>query len=305
MTKTISVSLASVLVLVVLVLFAGVAVASHSWSKYHWDLSTADTTENPLRIGDNLTSTTWKGSLVLASDDWNESVIKNQVVTGSSNANCDPTLGQVEVCNNTYGQNGWLGIAQVWAYRGKDGHIAQAIVKLNDTYFNTAPYNTTPWRNLVMCQEVGHTFGLGHQDENFVNTNLGTCMDYTNDPDGLVNGQLNNEHPNTHDFDMLRDIYAHLNGSSVDDGTNDTGKRGKGNGRNRSTRGSTFGEEREWGTPVAQDASGRNSRYVRDLGNRMELITHVLWVPGDSEGVHDHDHDDARAQRANNRSSLR
>jgi hypothetical protein len=40
-----------------------------------------------------------------------------------------------------------------------------------------------------MCQEVGHTFGLDHQDENFNNTNLGTCMDYTNDPS-------TNQHPN-------------------------------------------------------------------------------------------------------------
>lgn len=37
-------------------------------------------------------------------------------------------------------------------------------------------------RCLVTCQEVGHTFGLDHRDENFDNGNLGTCMDYTNDP---------------------------------------------------------------------------------------------------------------------------
>ena len=29
-------------------------------------------------------------------------------------------------------------------------------MKLNDSYFNSAPYNTTVWRSLVMCQEVGH-----------------------------------------------------------------------------------------------------------------------------------------------------
>ena len=52
--------------------------------------------------------------------------------------------------------------------------------EVNDTYFNTAKYNTPVWRNLVMCQEVGHTLGLDHQDEIFDNVNLGTCMDYTN-----------------------------------------------------------------------------------------------------------------------------
>ena len=69
-------------------------------------------------------------------------------------------------------------------------------MKLNDTYFNTSTYNTEAWRNLVSCQEVGHTFGLDHQDENFNNPNLGTCMDYTNDPSS-------NQHPNQHDYDHL------------------------------------------------------------------------------------------------------
>ena len=57
-----------------------------------------------------------------------------------------------------------------------------------------------------MCQEVGHTFGLAHQDENFSNANLGTCMDYTSNPVGPPS----NEHPNTHDYDQLVTIYSHL-----------------------------------------------------------------------------------------------
>ena len=61
---------------------------------------------------------------------------------------------------------------------------AKAVAKMNDTYHDAAPYNRDGWRDMVMCQEVGHTFGLGHQDENFSNGNLGTCMDYTSDPDG-------------------------------------------------------------------------------------------------------------------------
>ena len=79
---------------------------------------------------------------------------------------CKATAGRIEVCNSTYGKNGWLGIAQIWL---SGGHISQGTVKLNDTYFKTAQYNTTAWRNLVSCQEVGHTFGLDHQDENFSN----------------------------------------------------------------------------------------------------------------------------------------
>ena len=85
---------------------AGIVLADHSWSKYHWDLSTAETLENQLKLGDNVSSM-WDGSLSAASVDWNASVIKNAVVAGTSNANCDPTLERVEVCNGSYGEKGW------------------------------------------------------------------------------------------------------------------------------------------------------------------------------------------------------
>jgi hypothetical protein len=75
---------------------------------------------------------------------------------------------------------------------------------MNDTYFNQAPYNTPEERNHVMCQEVGHTFGLGHQDES--GADLGTCMDYSQ--------SLNSQHPNQHDYEQLEIIYAHLDGTS-------------------------------------------------------------------------------------------
>ena len=49
--------------------------------------------------------------------------------------------------------------------------------KVNDFYYAQDFYNNAPWRQLVMCQAVGHIFGLAHQDETFDNANLGTCMD--------------------------------------------------------------------------------------------------------------------------------
>ena len=89
----------------------------------------------------------------------------------------------------------------------------QGTTKVNDSYFNTAAYNKPAWRYLVMCQEVGHTFGLDHQDETKTNANLGTCMDYTNDPDGGAGGASatdpSNEQPNQHDYDQLVSIYTH------------------------------------------------------------------------------------------------
>lgn len=260
--------------LILFILGSDIVFADHAWSKYHWNLSTAETLENPLILGDNL-APTWQGHLAEASLDWNDSVLKNTVALGASNANCDPTLGQVEVCSGAYGENGWLGIAQVWIYRGKDGHIAQSIVKLNDTYFAWPQYNTSIWKDFVMCQEIGHTFGLNHQDEAFGNANLGTCMDYTNDP-ARDDGAGANLQPNAHDYAMLESIYAHLNGSSGSPGGGKGG--GKGKPALPAQAQGALNTPAEWGLAVAQDTQGRDSEFVRNLGNGIEVVTHVLWT---------------------------
>ncbi|PCI29966.1 hypothetical protein COB55_01135 [Candidatus Wolfebacteria bacterium] len=262
---------------------AGTVSANHAWGKYHWDISTADSTISPLELGDNL-STVWGSSLTGASIDWNLSVLKNQISAGASNADCDPTSGRVEICNGEYGDNGWLGIASVWATRGKSNHIVQGVVKVNDTYFNTPSYNTDAWRNLVMCQEIGHTFGLDHQDEAFNNANLGTCMDYTNDPDGTILGQLDNQHPNQHDYDMMTEMHSHLNST---DGGGGGGKPDKGNGGgNGGGKGKPadvgshidFDDPSSWGRAIAQDASGKDSLFEKNLGNGRVVVTHVTWI---------------------------
>lgn len=259
---------------------AGTVNANHSWGKYHWDISTEQSIVNPLKIGDNLTLN-WSANLATASEDWNLSVLKNQVVAGGSNANCDPTSGRIEVCNGEYGDNGWLGIASIWATRGKDNHITQGVVKLNDTYFNIPKYNTESWRNFVMCQEIGHQFGLNHQDENFSNDNLGTCMDYTSDPTGTfgTNGTLNNEHPNKHDYDEMVSIYAHLNESGS--GSGDGNGSGKGNGKGKPVdvgANIDLNNPSSWGKAIKQDANGKDSLFKRDIGNGTTLITHVIWA---------------------------
>ena len=170
--------------------------------------------------------------------------------------------GTVQVCNATYGNNGWLGIAQVWV---SGTHITQGTVKLNDTYFNTPTYNTSAWRNLVMCQEVGHTLGLDHQDENFTNANLGTCMDYTNNPG-------TNQHPNAHDYAQLETIYSHLdNTTTVAATTAATG--------NPSEDRAADGNPGEWGQLVRGSENPRAvAAYRRDLGNNEEVFTFVIFA---------------------------
>lgn len=189
------------------VYIAAPAEASHSWGTYHWARQA-----NPfnLKLGDNVTSA-WDAYLNEASADWTQSAVLNtSVVVGtvSNVKRCSPTTGRVEVCNASYGFNGWLGIAGISL---SGGHIVSGYVKLNDSYFNSSTYNKPEWRRMVTCQEIGHTFGLAHQDENQTNANLGTCMDYTSRP----LGPPSNEHPDAHDFDQLVTIYGHLDGTTT------------------------------------------------------------------------------------------
>lgn len=233
-----------------------VALANHSWGGYHWAR-----TANPLvlKIGDNV-SAGWDSYLATASTDWSTStVLDTTVVPGLAKPkNCRATAGRVEVCNSKYGKNGWLGIASIWI---SGTHITQGTVRLNDTYFATAKYNTPAWKNLVACQEIGHTLGLDHQDEIFDNLNLGTCMDYTNDPS-------TNQHPNLHDYEMLEIIYEHLD--SFTSATNTVASRGN---KNVDTENPS-----EWGKSIRTSRDGKSSLFERNLGNGEKLFTFVIWA---------------------------
>ena len=146
------------------------ASATNAWSKYHWERTETDAAGEPLPLaltfGDNVW-TRWDDHLGDATADWNASaVLSNAVVAGAATnptTTCTPTTGNVEVCAQDYGANGWLGVAGIWITRGKDKHITRGYVKLNDYYFNQTKYDTADCRQLVTCQEVGHTFGRRRQ----------------------------------------------------------------------------------------------------------------------------------------------
>lgn len=263
--------LAATIIVSVLAVIPTSTEAYHAWGAYHWAR-----TANPftLKLGDNV-DTKWDPYLREAASDWSTvpanlnypDVLDAVVVSGSSNPrNCRATAGRVEVCNSRYGNNGWLGLAQIWI---SGSHITAGVAKMNDTYFNTTSYNTPAWRRLVMCQEVAHTFGLGHQDENFGPPNLGSCMDYTSDPDGGGAYGPSNEHPNAHDFEQLALIYGHLDSTST---------------ISQGVTGSPFGVEApndpaDFGRPTGpRDPFGRSIYFERDLGNGRRLLTHVFWV---------------------------
>lgn len=246
------------LLLALLTLGPGEVFATHSWGPYHWAR-----TANPfnLKLGDNVSSA-WDSYLATASSDWSQStVLDTTIVAGATRANCRATNGRVEVCNKTYGNNGWLGIASIWVNSGS--HITQGTVKVNDTYFNTSTYNTTGWRSLVMCQEIGHTLGLDHQDANFDNPPITphTCMDYfVPDPNEVV-------HPNQHDYDELGIIYSHLDSTTTLGQTiSSPGNKGD------------VADADDAGQALGKDGKGHTSLYERDLGNGEKLLTFVLWA---------------------------
>ena len=228
-----------------LAIAAAPAAANHSWGGYHWAR-----TANPftVKLGDNVSSA-WDSYLTGASSDWSANLwgnpVRTTVVTGSTTGRkCRATVGRVEVCDAAYGRNGWLGLASIWP---NGTHITQGTVKLNDTYYSSGFYNTPVWRAAVTCQEIGHTFGLDHQDES--GADFHTCMDYASNPDA------DNTHPNRHDYEMLASIYAHLDSST--------------------TIGAAVGSSGRGLERVDDDL------WVEDLGHGRKRFVHVYWVDHD------------------------
>ncbi len=248
-----------------LALSSDVARADHSWTNpntgnpYHWAR-----TSNPftLKLGDNVSSA-WDSYLVTSSADWSAStVLDTSIVTGQGRKNCSAVTGTAQVCNKKYGFNGWLGVAEIWV---SGDHIVKGRTRMNDTYFNTSTYNSPAWRQFVMCQEVGHLFGLDHQDEDFNNPDIipETCMDYTRVPAG-------NGHPNAHDYDQLEAIYAHLDSTTTVASAAASSRFG--------FDGDDDSEGRDFGQSIRARKDGRANVFIKELRGGTKVITHVFWA---------------------------
>ena len=271
--------LLSVLLVAALPLFG-----NHAWSNYHWRRTAAQVTP-PVTM--NLTGA-WPAYAERVMTDWNaSSVVESPWSFGalSQRDRCTSANGQIEVCNESYGQFGWLGKAGITL---KSGHISKAYTKLNDTYFATTMYDTPPWRRLVFCQEVGHNYGLGHVNEDMYDLNTGSCMDYTNDPSGLLgtNGPLSNEYPNAHDYAMLEQIYAHADSIVLpfDEMTADATR--------PTTMVESMNKAEQWGEPIAFDPQGRPTTFFLRTGPNHDgphpgkpimdgELLDVFWAPFD------------------------
>lgn len=179
-----------------------------SWNGYHW----ARTGLLSLQTV-NRTSSAWTDYFAPALTGWSAASQFDMVGSrGTYSSSCNPVFATIQVCNGSYGSNGWLGYANVWL---SGGHIVQATVRLNDSYFSSARYNTPAWRSSVLCQELGHTIGLAHNNTIRSDLNTGSCMDYSNDPDGGTTYGASNVVPGSMDFDGLNIIYAHQDSTQL------------------------------------------------------------------------------------------
>lgn len=254
------------------VALASTASANHSWGGYHWAR-----TSNPftIKLGDNV-SGLWDGMLVTASSDWSQStVLDTMVVAGRAKPrSCRPTSGQVEVCSTNYGNTGWLGLAQIWVTGGT--HITQGVVKNNDYYFGSSSYqyNNTAEMQHVICQEIGHTFGLDHQDES--GASLNTCMDYYHNTGA---SDTKSTHPNAGDDDELRCIYdPAVTGQTLSSGGHTC--TGTGHLDSFSTVGGGLGSLPDAVPSFSPAWQVGPSTYEKNLPNGDKLVTWVIWVDG-------------------------
>lgn len=242
--------------------------ASHSWGNppYHWAR-----TSNPLvlKLGNN-TNTSWTDRLKQTSSDWStpasagapSSPLTTLVVTGqTTSTTCSAVRGTTQVCNRAYGSTGWLGVARIWL---SGGHIIQGTAKVNDTYFNLSTYNNVNEKQHVMCQEVAHTFGLGHTSTNGSSQN--TCMDYFSNTGKNATSTLSTK-PNSHDFEELTEIYWHSD--SINTATSSAAL--------AAAAAVVSDDPNSWGELKSQSPNHQNSIYERSF-NGIKILTHVYWT---------------------------
>lgn len=271
-----------------LTLGTGLVHAEHSWSSYHWARTSPVFT---LALGDNL-SQGWRALLLQTSYDWNNPTLVGpglttplltEVITGRAGSKCRAVAGTTQVCNSTYGNRGWLGLATI--YLNANGHIIRGLAKMNDTYFNMSRYNNPNEKLHVMCQEVAHTFGLTHQSE--TGESLDSCMDYFSNTGVNASSTLSTG-PNAHDFEELNSIYGHL------DTIDTTAAQRSSSGTAAAIESSE--EPNSWGKLMSQSANGRSSTYKQKYKDGSSMVTHVYWTEETASVCKNCDHRDQKTK---------
>jgi hypothetical protein len=250
---------AAFFVLPLIMVLSNVTVQAGNYLGYRWATTQAPFT---IELGKNVNNT-WAPLVEQASFNWSKSVVLDTITAPgkTSPTVCAITLGRVEVCNAKYGQTGWYGLTQ---FAMSNGFISGAVVKLNDSYKMNKDYKI-----MIACHEIGHTFGLDHQDTMFSNTNLGTCLDYTSSPRG-------NLQPNAVDYTTLAEVYTTTLAFSTVSTVS-----------NLQLALVDLKSPRNWGRLVRETRNKGELVFVKELGPGQSIITFATLVPG--EGLKDED----------------
>lgn len=176
---------------------------NHSWNDYHWGDLTPTVT-------DNTRAAMWSGQTELYVNHWAGlgTPIQPQMTTSK----------KAEVAVVEGFSNDWLGLAQIYL---QNGHIVKGKVSLNTTLLSDSAYAPEAAAH-VLCQELGHIWGLDHNRDA-----LDTCMnDCVTQPTyvewmACLNTPAG-EFTNDHDTEELLSIYGHTD-TVEDAGTSSPG----------------------------------------------------------------------------------
>ncbi len=232
---------------------------SHSWGDYHWARTEVPT------ILPVMTSIApyWDAHIAVTTSAWTFSALSFSPEPGEplgrNKRKCTKLSGVVHVCSAEYGRNNWLGLASITI--DNNSHITSAVVKLNDSYLTSPPYDFPELKQHVACHELGHTIGLDHNDEIFDNEPTGTCMDYSNH----IAEDLG---PNEHDFEVLEEVYSHIDPYTTIGITEEPEQTGC-KGRNPKCNGNL-------GQLVRSNK--QEEMWIKDLPDNKSLRTYILLV---------------------------
>jgi len=146
----------------------------------------------------------WTDFLNTAVQNWDNGFPLDPLTLSISRASYDPVCeaitGKIKVCNADYGDTRWRGLNELMLNK-QTNTIVSSTAKMNEFYLST---ESDDQKLYTMCHEMGHGFGLPHWDEDFFNEDMGTCMDYTNNPGA-------NKKPDASNFLFLAQIYGGVN----------------------------------------------------------------------------------------------
>jgi hypothetical protein len=144
----------------------------------------------------NSMSLDWHEFFDEAVEDWDAAPSLFLTTSQDGLLSCNHLRGKIRVCNDEFGDTGWLGINEAIYYEygdGKENIIVSSVAKINESYLREA---SDSQKQYVVCHEIGHAFALAHRYEE------GSCLIATTQKFSL------NMRPDSVDFEKLQNLYG-------------------------------------------------------------------------------------------------